>query len=176
LPRDNPEQKSDCSRCAGLCCVALPFDKSDDFAFDKAAEEPCRHLGGDFRCAIHAQLEDRGFRGCVAYECYGAGQRVTQDVFDGRNWRDEPALARRMFGAFGAMRVIHELLMLLRMAGQLDLTVTQRQELHALQARLMPDSGWSEDTLAAFETTRIRAEANAFLKTLQPQSGALRGE
>jgi len=47
---------ADCSRCVGLCCVLLPFQRSADFAFDKAAGEPCRHLDDGHRCRIHASL------------------------------------------------------------------------------------------------------------------------
>ena len=72
------ELTADCSRCVGLCCVVLPFARSADFAFDKAPGEPCRHLAGDHRCRIHDRLLDSGMRGCVAYDCFGAGQAVTQ--------------------------------------------------------------------------------------------------
>jgi hypothetical protein len=68
---------ADCSRCVGLCCVLLPFQRSADFAFDKQAGEPCRHLADDHRCRIHASLLADGMRGCVAYDCFGAGQAVT---------------------------------------------------------------------------------------------------
>jgi hypothetical protein len=33
----------DCSRCIGLCCVSLAFDRGPRFAFDKRAGEACRH-------------------------------------------------------------------------------------------------------------------------------------
>lgn len=79
------ELTADCARCVGLCCVLLPFARSADFAFDKEAGEPCRHLSGDHRCDIHARLREEGMRGCVAYDCFGAGQAVTEtgrvDVF-----------------------------------------------------------------------------------------------
>ena len=71
------ELVADCSRCVGLCCVLLPFQRSADFAFDKPAGEPCRYLADDHRCRIHASLLDDGMRGCVAYDCFGAGQTLT---------------------------------------------------------------------------------------------------
>jgi len=71
------ELTADCSRCVGLCCVVLPFSRSADFAFHKPAGTPCRHLAGDARCGIHDRLLDSGMRGCVAYDCFGAGQSVT---------------------------------------------------------------------------------------------------
>lgn len=70
------ELVADCSACVGLCCVAHPFDRSEDFAFDKGAGEPCRHLLPNFRCGIHARRLELGCRGCVVYGCYGAGQSV----------------------------------------------------------------------------------------------------
>jgi hypothetical protein len=71
------ELVADCSRCLGLCCVLLPFARSAEFAFDKAAGETCRHLAADHRCGIHARLREKGMRGCAAYDCFGAGQSVT---------------------------------------------------------------------------------------------------
>lgn len=72
------ELTADCARCVGLCCVVLPFSRSADFAFDKPAGTPCRHLAADARCSIHDRLGESGMRGCVAYDCFGAGQSVTE--------------------------------------------------------------------------------------------------
>lgn len=102
--------RADCTSCAALCCVALAFTASADFAVDKAAGEPCRHLASDLRCSIHTRLRPRGFPGCVAYDCFGAGQKVSQVTFGGRDWRDDPQRAVRMFAALPAMRVLHELM------------------------------------------------------------------
>ena len=110
MPRTRLELRSDCARCVGLCCVALPFARSSDFAFDKPAADPCRHLRTDFRCDIHATLRERGMAGCTAYECFGAGQHVTQGTFEGRSWRESPKLAREMFAVFPVVRHLHELL------------------------------------------------------------------
>ena len=33
--------KIDCSKCFGLCCVALFFSKCDGFPTDKGAGKPC---------------------------------------------------------------------------------------------------------------------------------------
>ncbi|MEI7056465.1 pentapeptide repeat-containing protein [Nocardioides sp. CCNWLW239] len=108
--------RSDCSRCAGLCCVALSFTRSADFPVDKAAGDPCRHLGDDFGCGIHDRLRDRGYAGCTVFECFGAGQQVTQVTFGGTDWRTEPASRQEMFDVFGVMRQLHEMLALLEEA------------------------------------------------------------
>lgn len=107
---DRAHLRADCASCVALCCVALAFSASADFAVDKRAGEPCRHLATDLRCGIHTRLRPRGFPGCVAYDCFGAGQKVTQVTFGGRDWRDDPRSAPRMFAALPVVRVLHELL------------------------------------------------------------------
>lgn len=76
--------KSDCQNCFGLCCVALPYGESADFPFDKESGMPCRNLCSDNACSIHDKLRKTGFRGCVSYECFGAGQHVSQTIYKGR--------------------------------------------------------------------------------------------
>lgn len=118
-PRDH--LKSDCSQCAALCCLALTFDKGRDFALSKNPGEPCRNLA-HHSCTIHECLTEKGFPGCVAYDCLGAGNRVVQEVFDGRSWQDDPRLTRPMMEAFAAMREVHKRLDLLRAAQTLPLS------------------------------------------------------
>lgn len=102
--------QADCARCVGLCCVAPAFTRSTDFAIDKPAGTPCRHLAVDFRCGIHDRLRSKGFPGCTVFDCFGAGQQVAQVTFGGQDWRSTPDLAPRMFAAFDVMRQLHELL------------------------------------------------------------------
>ncbi|GGL08374.1 hypothetical protein Sme01_68200 [Sphaerisporangium melleum] len=99
-----------CGDCFGLCCVALPFSASADFAADKPAGRPCANLRADFGCGIHGELRERGYPGCVAYDCFGAGQKVSQVTFAGRDWRGSPQVAGPMFAVFPVMRQLHELL------------------------------------------------------------------
>ncbi|HEY5881045.1 MAG TPA: pentapeptide repeat-containing protein [Nakamurella sp.] len=90
--------------------MATSFKKSADFAIDRPAGRPCPNLGDDFGCRIHDRLRERGFPGCVAFDCFGAGQRITQSTFGGRTWRDEPALAPDIFRAFMIMLDLHEIM------------------------------------------------------------------
>jgi hypothetical protein len=113
----------DCARCFGLCCVALPFSRSTGtagFAFDKEADEPCRHLTPSDACAIHAALLPSGMGGCVAYECFGAGQHVSQVLYGGVSWREAPGTAGEMFAVLGVVRRLHEMLVLLEEAARLS--------------------------------------------------------
>lgn len=103
--------RGDCENCFGLCCAALPFSVSVDFAIDKAAGEPCRNLREDDRCGIHRNLRASGFRGCTVYDCFGAGQKVSQETFGGVSWRERPETARAMFAVLPIVWQLHELLL-----------------------------------------------------------------
>jgi len=107
---DDRELLADCDNCFGLCCVALPYAKSSDFAMDKEAGKPCHNLQPDYRCGIHASLRQQGFRGCTVYDCFGAGQKVSRFTYEGRDWRQHPESASQMFEVFPVMRHLHELL------------------------------------------------------------------
>jgi len=102
--------RADCGRCVGLCCVALPFAASADFAIDKPGGVPCPNLRADFRCGIHDRLRENGFRGCTVFDCRGAGQRVSQETFAGRDWRDDAETARQMFAVLPVVQHLHELM------------------------------------------------------------------
>jgi uncharacterized protein YjbI with pentapeptide repeats len=103
------ELQADCSRCFGLCCVVPAFAKSADFAIDKPAGQPCRHLQS-FACGIHTSLRQQGFSGCTVYDCFGAGQHVAQGTYAGNDWRTHPESSGEMFAVFPVMRQLHELL------------------------------------------------------------------
>jgi len=110
----------DCARCVGLCCVALPFRPSSGFSFAKDAGEPCRHLDAAYRCSIHATLREAGMGGCTSYECFGAGQQVSQVVYGGATWRDSADGGAEMFAVFAVVQRLHEMLVLIDQASALQ--------------------------------------------------------
>lgn len=120
---------ADCESCFGLCCVALPYAKSADFAFDKDGGTPCSNLQADYRCGIHSNLRKKGFRGCTVYECFGAGQKVSQVTYEGNDWREHPETAKEMFEIFPIMQQLHEMLYYLNEALSLDTTKSIHKEL-----------------------------------------------
>lgn len=101
--------RADCSRCFALCCVSPAFTRSSEFAIDKPAGVPCPHLD-DHRCEIHDRLRAEGFAGCAAYDCFGAGQRLAQATFGGRDWRTHHEVAAPIMAALPVLRGLHELL------------------------------------------------------------------
>jgi hypothetical protein len=129
------ELTADCWRCCALCCVVYPFARSPEFAADKPAYVACGHVAGAFKCAIHSERAHLGYAGCVTYDCYGAGQYVTQVLFDGRAWTDldEPAL---MFDVFLVLRALFAQLSLLQAALRLDLPDAVRSRVSSRDAYL----------------------------------------
>jgi hypothetical protein len=102
--------RPDCANCFALCCTAFGFSRSADFAVDKPAGSPCQNLADDFSCTIHDRLRPRGFRGCTVFDCFGAGQNVSQAFFAGKSWLERPETKDEMFSAFKAARQLHEML------------------------------------------------------------------
>ncbi|MFH8518467.1 pentapeptide repeat-containing protein [Streptomyces gelaticus] len=133
---DRAALRADCANCFGLCCVALTLTRSADFAIDKDAGKPCRNLQEDFRCGIHTELRTQGFPGCTVYDCFGAGQKVSGETFDGQDWRRAPRTAGQMFQVFPVMRQLHELLWYLTEA----LSLEPARPLHAEIRRTLDET------------------------------------
>ncbi|WP_409292592.1 pentapeptide repeat-containing protein [Peribacillus sp. SCS-37] len=123
--------QSGCENCFGLCCTALPFAKSADFAFDKNSGTPCPNLDEEYRCRIHRNLREEGFRGCTVYECFGAGQKVSEVIFKGESWIDQPQVSGLMFDVFPVVQHLHEMLLYLHEARGLSVTLPIHRELDA---------------------------------------------
>jgi uncharacterized protein YjbI with pentapeptide repeats len=162
--RAQPELRADCSRCVGLCCVAPAFTRSADFAIDKPAGRPCPNLGADFGCGIHERLRPQGFPGCAAYDCFGAGQTVTQRTFAGRDWRRHPEIAASMFAAFAVMRQLHELLSYLAEAMALAPAEPVRDELSRAYCETEELTHASAEALVALDLAAHRDAVNELLR------------
>jgi uncharacterized protein YjbI with pentapeptide repeats len=159
---ENPLQ-ADCGNCFGLCCAALPFAKSADFAINKDAGKPCPNLRTDFRCSIHTRLRQSGFPGCTVYDCFGAGQQVSQVTFGGTDWRQAPDTAQQMFAVFPVVRQLHELLWYLTEA----LTLRPARALHGEIRRLLEETehltGLAPEALEKLDVAAHRQEVNVLL-------------
>ncbi|MFC7679813.1 pentapeptide repeat-containing protein [Paenibacillus sp. GCM10028914] len=110
LKKERAYLQAECESCFGLCCVALPFAASVDFAIDKVAGNPCTNLLHNFRCKVHNDLREIGFRGCTVFDCFGAGQKVSQVTYRGQSWHLKPSSAKEMYEVFPVMWQLHELL------------------------------------------------------------------
>ncbi len=155
--------RADCKSCFALCCVALAFSVSVDFAINKNAGQACPNLQRDFRCGIHTHLRQQGFRGCCVYDCFGAGQKVSQVIFSGQDWRQNPQTAKQMFAVFSIVRDLHELLWYLTEA----LTFQSASPLHAELSRALEETQRfthnSPKALMELDVAGHRRDVNALL-------------
>lgn len=151
--------------------MALAFDKSDKFAIDKAAGTPCPHLGPAHQCTIHGELRNKGFGGCVQYDCLGAGQRLCMSVMAGLDWRSDAQTQRRMIQGFAILRDIHELLEMLVTARALPLPVEIVARIDDEITRLAPKPDWTEAQLMALDVPALRHDVFDVLAQLKPYVG-----
>lgn len=155
--------RADCEKCFALCCVGLHFTASVDFAADKVAGTPCTNLQTDYRCGIHKGLREKGYKGCTVFECFGAGQKVSQVTFKGVSWRENPKLAKEMFDVFPIMQELHEILSYLTEAWTNQETFSIHKELsHAIEEAEQLTM-LSPDLLLKLSIPEHRAKVNILL-------------
>ncbi|MER6911655.1 pentapeptide repeat-containing protein [Streptomyces sp. NPDC000594] len=162
-PWGDPELRADCASCSGLCCVALPFAASADFAVDKPAGQPCRNLDRDFRCGIHTRLRTGGFTGCAVYDCFGAGQKISRHT-SGGDWRHDRAGAAATFAALPVVRLLQELRWYLRETLAHAAARPVHDRARELLARTEELTGLDPDRLAALDTAAHRQRVGAVLQ------------
>ena len=158
-----PDLQADCGSCFGLCCVALPFSRSSDFPVNKSAGTPCGNLQEDFRCGIHERLRDKGYNGCTVFDCFGAGQKVSQVTFEGVSWREEPDSARAMYEIFPVVRQLHELLKYTAQALDLPAARPVHRDLLRAYERIDALTRDTVQTLLAVDVDALRGEVNPLL-------------
>lgn len=155
--------RADCENCFGLCCVALPYAKSADFAFDKDGGTPCRNLQSNYLCGIHNDLRNKGFRGCSAYECFGAGQKVSQSTYNGKDWRSDQDIAKEMFDVYPIMQQLHEMLWYLNEALTIGAAKSIHKELYYSFVETEELTVKSPDFILSIDVNEHRAKVNKLL-------------
>lgn len=155
--------KADCKNCFGLCCVALFFSAQDGFPTDKKAGEPCVNLKSDFCCNVHTNLQQLGYKGCIAYDCFGAGQKVAQVTFQGRDWANNPNTKKQMFEAFLIIRQLHELLWYITEAVLWQETAELHEKINSMIELTEEYTNLSADDLLKMDIDKHWDEVNALL-------------
>ena len=155
--------RSDCESCFGLCCVALYFSAMEGFPINKDAGQPCFNLQPDFRCCVHKSLRERGLKGCTAFDCFGAGQKVAQVTYGGHDWRQVPESAKQMYAVFLIMRQIHEMLWYLSEALTLQPACHILGELNSMLNETEHLTHLGPDFLMELDVAVHRAKVNTLL-------------
>lgn len=155
--------QADCEKCFGLCCVALYFSSMEGFPVNKDAGKPCLNLKNDFRCSVHKNLKKKGLKGCIAYDCFGAGQKVAQVTYGGRDWRKQPESAKQMFEVFLIMRQLHEMLWYITEAFTLQADNNMKDKLSLKINEIEDLTHLNEDSLLKLDVTILREGVNPLL-------------
>jgi uncharacterized protein YjbI with pentapeptide repeats len=158
-----PNLRIDCEKCFGLCCVALYFSASEGFPKDKDAGKPCINLQSDFRCSVHKKLKNKGLKGCTAYDCFGAGQKVAQVTYGGHDWRQAPESAKEMFEVFLIIRQLHEMLWYLIEAFMLQTDLHIKDEISFMISETERLTHLSASSLIGLDLVAHRNKVNSLL-------------
>lgn len=155
--------RAKCEKCFGLCCVALYFSASEGFPVDKDAGKPCLNLKSDFSCGIYKALRVQGLKGCTAFDCFGAGQKVAQVTYGGYDWRQVPESADQMYKVFQNMRQIHEMLWYLTEALTLQWAYPIHSELNSMLNETERLTLLSSDSIVELDLVAHRSKVNTLL-------------
>ena len=113
---------------------------------------------------MHSRLREVGHAGCTVYDCYGAGQHVTQEVFAGRSWREDAGTAAQVFAVFPVVRALHELQRLLVEARGLVAAAPLSDHLDAAVARTEALGALPADQLAELDVDVHRSSVVGLLR------------
>lgn len=155
--------KADCSKCSGLCCTALFFSKTDGFPKDKAAGQPCTNLLNDYRCKIHSQLEKQKMKGCIGYDCFGAGQQVTQVIYQGQTWNDIPDRTTEIFDVFINVFKLYQIRYYLIEAASLISAQPLKESIQCLIEENIKMCHYSPESILSLDLEQYRQRSNHIL-------------
>lgn len=156
--------KIDCKNCFGFCCVALYFSASDGFPTNKKSGKPCINLKSDFSCSIHKDLRKKGLKGCTAYDCFGAGQKVAQVTYSRHDWMQTPKSANQMFEVFLIMRQLHEMLWYLAESLTLIPKSSVKEEISLMFKETEKLTNLDAESIVELDVEEHRAIVNSLLK------------
>ncbi len=171
----SPSLSPDCGNCFALCCTALGFARSADFAIDKPAASPCPNMADDFSCTIHQRLRPRGFRGCTVFDCFGAGQVVSQHTFAGTSWTQDPSSKSSMFAVFKVVRQLHEMLWYLNEGRQRTFDPELAAAADQLSEGIATTAQGGASTVLAADVETLHGEVRALLMEISEDTRASYG-
>lgn len=155
-----------CKECSGLCCVALYFSKLDGFPENKKAGKPCINLNNsNYTCEVYAQLESKHLKGCLAYDCFGAGQKVTQESKSKGTWNTNNTIKQDIFKTFEINQLLNQILWYLLEA----YTICDESEMNRIKQLIKENSILTKKEpheLLVSDIETYRNEVNVELKQL----------
>lgn len=166
LEKNYSTLKKDCENCCGLCCVALYFSKVDGFPKDKVAGQPCLYLNLDNHCTIYNNLHYQGLKGCKGYDCFGAGPKVTQDFYNGNDWRNNMVESNEMFRIFLVIMELHEFLWYFVETCHYDYDMNLKKRMNKILKNTYSLTNQPIDTLLNTDLLKLRNQVSFLLKKI----------
>ncbi|MBC2478240.1 pentapeptide repeat-containing protein, partial [Clostridium beijerinckii] len=140
------------------------FSASEGFPTNKEAGKPCLNLKSDFTCKIHKNLRKKGLKGCTAYDCFGAGQKVAQVTYAGQDWQKAPEVAEEMFEVFLIMRQLHEMLWYITQAANVQTEEKIKTKLNSLISEMNNITQSTPEVIIKLDVEAYRDKVNYLLK------------
>lgn len=120
-------------------------------------------MAGNFSCTIHHRLRPRGFSGCTVFDCFGSGQVVSQQIFRGISWVDDPSTRTSMFAVFKVVRHLHEMLWYLREAEQRSYDPQLSEAARQLSRTIVTVTEGEPAAVVAADVERLHGEVRSLL-------------
>lgn len=156
-----------CSKCCGLCCTALWFSKSDGFPEDKSAGVPCKNLQSDHRCKIYSKLSKQKLKGCMGYDCFGAGQQVISILGKCPDWKSISSQeAEMIFQSYLTVLQIHQVLWYLTESSTLRLDGKEKENIRVQLIEGKRMAAQPLEALQKLDVEDFRVRSNKILKNV----------
>lgn len=156
----------DCSKCMGLCCTALFFSKIDGFPDDKGPGEKCEYMDKSYRCKEHEKLEDRGYTGCMSFDCLGAGPMVVSLLKDQDASKKELA---KLYEAFIMARQVYEVIWYLVDAFEKSDNDQLKKKISELTEHVYTQVTSDHDTIRKIYINEVRDKAKPLLSEVSDE-------
>lgn len=163
------ELNIDCEKCSGLCCVGLYCSKIDGFPEDKEANIPCKHLQSNFKCDIHSQLFKKNLKGCLTYECFGAGQKVTQMYGASGDWSTNSSQRKEIYEVFLRITQLHQMRWYLIQAFNMNKSLELNKEIALLIQENEEIANQEPNRLLNYNLCPYREKTNNILRRITEQ-------
>ncbi|MAI10864.1 MAG: hypothetical protein CBD27_12565 [Rhodospirillaceae bacterium TMED167] len=102
-----------------------------------------------------------GMEGCALYTCFGAGQKVSQRLFSGTDWRNSPEIAQDISSEFYKLKELFELIWVLKVTGSVYPNGPERESIERQINALETYAALDLEATQALDVDRLRRDSQA---------------
>ncbi len=153
---------ADCQHCFGLCCVALPYAKSADFAFDKDGARLAATYNQTINVLYIKTSEKKGFEAVLLMNALAPARRYLKLLMRERIGKTTPKQQARCL-TFSYYAAMHEMLWYIHEALSIETAKPIHRELRACFDKIDKLTRLSKENLLTLQVNEYRAEVNEWL-------------